>query len=205
MNSNYPIIGMSPGNSYFKDGVVKELLKIVVEKYGKAAVFVADIPAIHTYVALGYPENRARRDKALPQGNALKNRVKRAMEELGYNESQVKIIDWESEVKNNTDFIQKYEEVIKLYSENKEFERAANETTRTVLEKTAESMVSYEVVRIGVHYLLNELAFLEFVPQFLESQKVIYIYHKPWPVYDSYRKGEFDGKPRTYLDFEIVT
>ena len=51
-----PIIGMSPGNSYFKDEVVKELLKKVVEQYGKAVVMIADIPAISTYVALGYPE-----------------------------------------------------------------------------------------------------------------------------------------------------
>jgi hypothetical protein len=41
-----PVIGMSPGNSYFKDEVVKELLKKVVNQYDKAVVMIADIPAI---------------------------------------------------------------------------------------------------------------------------------------------------------------
>lgn len=82
--NNYPVIGMSPGNSYFKDEVVKDLLKEVVEKYGKAAILIADIPAVSTYIALGYPKNRAWRDKALPQGNNLRNKVQRAMIELGY-------------------------------------------------------------------------------------------------------------------------
>jgi cyclo(L-tyrosyl-L-tyrosyl) synthase len=73
----YPIIGMSPGNSYFKDDEIKYLLKTAVDRYGRVAVMIADIPAISTYIALGYPENRARRDKALPQGNLLKNRTER--------------------------------------------------------------------------------------------------------------------------------
>jgi len=76
---NYYIIGMSPGNSYFKDEEVHYLLKTVVERFGRVAIFIADIPAISTYVAFGYPENRARRDKAIPQGNALKNRGQRSI------------------------------------------------------------------------------------------------------------------------------
>jgi cyclo(L-tyrosyl-L-tyrosyl) synthase len=93
----YPIIGMSPGNSYFKDDEIKYLLKTAVDRYGRVAVMIADIPAISTYIALGYPENRARRDKALPQGNLLKNRTERAIVQLGYTKDQVRIIDWENE------------------------------------------------------------------------------------------------------------
>ena len=112
MTDIYPIIGMSPGNSYFKDEVVTELLKKVVEKYGNTGILIADIPAISTYIALGYPENRARRDKALPQGNNLRNKVQRSMLELGYSADQVKIFDWESEVENNPRYQEKYKEKI---------------------------------------------------------------------------------------------
>lgn len=202
----YPIIGMSPGNSYFKDDVVLELLKKVVEKYGKAAILIADIPAISTYIALGYPENRARRDKALPQGNNLRNKVQRAMTELGYSTDQIKIIDWESEIESNPTYQEKYKEVLELYSTNKSFQDAANNATKSVLEYSDKPIAEVEpAVKIAVHYLLSEFAFMEFAPQYLSAKKVTYIYHKNWPVYESYRTGEFDHKARDYLGSETVT
>lgn len=205
MTKEYPIIGMSPGNSYFKDEVVKDLVKKVVEKYGKVAILIADIPAISTYVALGYPENRARRDKALPQGNALRNKVQRAMEELNYSKDQVKIIDWEVEIDNNIEYQQKYREIFNLYETNKKFQEAANDATKSVLEYSEKEVANLEsALKIAVRYLLSELAFMEFSPQYLKAEKVIYIYHKKWPVYELYISGEFDNG-RDYLGFEIIT
>ena len=197
---------MSPGNSYFKDEVVKELVKKVIEKYGKTAVLVADIPAISTYIALCYPENRARRDKALSQGNALRNKVRRVMEKLNYSESQVKIIDWETDIETNSEYKKKYEEVSNLYKTNQEFQEAANDATKSVLEHSEKIIPNTEsALKIAVHYLLSEFAFMEFAPDYLNTNKVTYIYHKKWPVYESYIAGEFDGKKRVYLGSETVT
>src|SRR3989338_5334266 len=96
---------MSPGNSYFKDEEVRFLIENIVRRFGRVAILIADIPAISTYMAFGYPESRARSDKAIPQGNLLRNRVKRVMIQLGYSESQVRIINWLEEVENNTGYI----------------------------------------------------------------------------------------------------
>lgn len=197
---------MSPGNSYFKDEVVKELLKKVIEKYGKTAVLIADIPAISTYIALGYPENRARRDKALPQGNNLRNKVQRAMVELGYSTDQVKIIDWESEIERDHNYQDKYKQVLELYNTNKDFQEEADNATKGVLDYSDRNISDViTAVKIAVHYLLSEFAFMEFAPQFLKAEKVTYIYHKNWPVYELYRAGEFDGKAKEYLGSEIIT
>jgi Cyclodipeptide synthase len=46
------IIGMSPGNSYFKDKEVAHLLKEAIKRYGKVAIMVADVPAVATYQAM---------------------------------------------------------------------------------------------------------------------------------------------------------
>jgi cyclo(L-tyrosyl-L-tyrosyl) synthase len=203
---NYPIIGMSPGNSYFKDEVVKELLKKVIEKYGKTAVLIADIPAISTYIALGYPENRARRDKALPQGNNLRNKVQRAMGELGYSPQQVKVIDWEKDIEGNPSYQEKYRKVLELYHKNKGFQESANEATKGVLEYSEKNIPDIvDSIKIAVHYLLSEFAFMEFAPEFLKADKVTYIYHKKWPVYESYIAGEFDNQPKEYLGSETIT
>ncbi len=204
MKDNYPVIGMSPGNSYFKDEVINKLLEAVVSKYGRAAILIADIPAISTYVALGYPENRARRDKALPQGNNLRNKTLRARGALGYSEEQVKIIDWTNEVQSNDLYLKKFEEVSNLYKNNIEFQRAADAATAEVLEYADKGLNNKEgAVKIGVNYLLSELAFLEFFVELTNSKKVIYIYHKNWPVYEQYIKGDFDSRSREYLAFEI--
>ncbi len=201
----YPIIGMSPGNSYFKDDEIKYLLKTAVERYGRVAVMIADIPAISTYIALGYPENRARRDKALPQGNLLKNRTERAIVQLGYTRDHVRIIDWENEVEPNEDYKKSYASIRELYESNKQFEQDADETTKGVIigsKKEIKDVAS--ATKIAVHYLLSEFAFLDFAPKFLDAEKVSYIYHKNWPVYENYIAGKYDHKSKDHIDFLLV-
>ncbi len=48
MRTPLAIIGMSPGNSYFKDYEVSFLLKEAVTRFGRCVVMVADVPAIAT-------------------------------------------------------------------------------------------------------------------------------------------------------------
>jgi tRNA-dependent cyclodipeptide synthase len=201
----YHIIGMSPGNSYFKDEEVYYLLKTVVERFGRVGVFIADIPAISTYVAFGYPENRARRDKAIPQGNALKNRVLKAMAKLGYSNDVVKIFDWEKEIEDNEAYKQKFSQVSALYNDNEKFHNSANATTRGVLEGSKREIKDMEkATSIAVHYLLSEFSFMEFLPAFLGVEKVVYVYHKNWEVYEDYIAGKFDSVPKPHLDFLLI-
>ncbi len=201
----YYVIGMSPGNSYFKDEEVLYLLKTTVERFGRVAILIADIPAISTYVAFGYPENRARRDKAIPRGNALKNRVRKAMEKLGYSSDMVNIVDWESQVENNSAYLGSYKKVQALYDSNLAFQEEANATTRRVLEGSQNKIGDInKATRIAVHYLLSEFAFLEFAPWFFGVEKVVYIYHKNWLVYEDYIAGKFDHLIRPHLDFLLL-
>jgi tRNA-dependent cyclodipeptide synthase len=205
MTPNIYIIGMSPGNSYFKDDEVKYLLRTTVERYGKVVIFIADVPAISTYIAYGYPENRARRDKAIPQGNLLKNRVIRAMNQLGYNSETVRIIDWESEVEPNSDYALSYGKVKALYDSNADFRNDADGTTRHVLEGSKREFKNInESVKIGVHYLLSEIAFLEWSSKYFNTEKATYIYHTNWPVYENYIAGKYDGDVKEHMDFLLL-
>ncbi len=205
MTDTYPIVGMSPGNSYFKDEEVRYLLKTIVEKYGRVGILIADIPAVSTYRALGYPANRARRDKAIPQGNALKNRVKKTMHELGYTECEVKIFDWGKEVEQNDSYQSAFKKVSELYESDLIFREAANSTTRSVLQGARQQVEDIEkATHIAVHYLLSEIAFLEFAPAYLDVAKISYVYHKNWPVYEDYIAGKFGGGLRPHMDFLLI-
>lgn len=205
MNKVYPIIGMSPGNSYFKDDEIKYLLKTAIDRYGRVAVMIADIPAISTYIALGYPENRARRDKALPQGNLLKNRTERAVIQLGYTSDQVKIIDWEKEVEQNEEYKKSYTTIRNLYDSNPVFQHDADETTKGVVTGSKREISDVlKATKIAVHYLLSEFAFLDFASKFLNTKKVVYLYHRNWTVYENYIAGKYDGKSKDYVDFLLI-
>ncbi len=199
----YPIIGMSPGNSYFKDEEVAFLLETTVTRFGKAAILIADIPAIATYMAYGYPENRAR-NKAIPKGNNLKNRSRRIANQLGIDD-KVRIIDWEKEVGDNPEYQRYYSAIWSLYESNLSFAKEVDETTLAVLEGSGRDIQNLkEATKVAVHYLLSELAFLEFAPSFLETDQVTYVYHKNWPVYERYVSGVFDGNHKQHLDFLLL-
>jgi hypothetical protein len=55
-----------------------------------------------------------------------------------------------------------------------------------------------------VHYLLSEIAFLEFSLTLLQTDKIVYLYHKNWDVFECYIAGKYDGKVRPYLDFVLL-
>ena len=203
--NTYYVIGMSPGNSYFKDDEIKYLLKTTVERYGRVLVMIADVPAISTYIALGYPENRARRDKALPKGNLLKNRTQRMISDLGYSAEQVRIIDWEKEVENNEDYIKSYQYIRNLYETSNSFEKDIDETTKGVLVGSKRNIKDITTAtKIAVHYIISEFSFIDFLATYLNAKKIVYIYHKNWPVYESYIAGKYDKKPKSHMDFSLL-
>ena len=201
----YPVIGISPGNSYFTDEVIEQLLKEVVKRYTRTAVLIADTPAISTYIALGYPENRARRDKALPKGNNLRNKTFKAAQKLNYSSEQVRIIHWETEIENNCGYQEEYSQILKLYTLNQSFQKAADSATAEVLEGFGRKISDLNAsTKIAVHYLLAEFAFMEFAPRYFGVRSVAYIYHKNWPIYEKHIAGEFDNHPKPYLKFVII-
>ncbi len=201
----YPIIGMSPGNSYFKENEIRFLIENIVNRYGRVAILIADIPAISTYMAFGYSEKRARKNKAVPQGNLLRNKVKRAIVQLGLSEKEVKIINWEKEVENNQGYKKQYDSLREFYNKNKKFMNMADKTTFNVLKFSKRDIPDLKkATKIAIHYLLSEISFLEWAPKFLGSKKIAYVYHKNWEIYEDYIAGKFDNKIRDYMDFILL-
>lgn len=116
------------------------------------------------------------------------------------------MVNWESDIENNENYQNRYKNILELYTTNKQFKDAANNTTKEVLSSSSKDITNIEsVIEIGVHYLLSEFAFMEFATTFLKAEKITYIYHKNWPVYESYIEGKFDSNKRNYLGFEIIT
>lgn len=200
----FAVIGMSPGNSYFRLHVIKEILKKALGEYPRVGVLIPDVPAISTYVALGYPENRARTDKAIAQGNALKNRVREAIDTEHLDASRIRIFDWEKDgIESNEEYRRQFQYVKDLYESNKEFKKDADAATADVLNDNPfqKIPIGEEQVRKGVHYLLSEFAFMLFLPEYMNEELVGYIYHKPWPVFERLIAGNYTGKSMGKIRF----
>ena len=92
-----------------------------------------------------------------------------------------------------------------MYSTNKLFQKDCNETTREVLNgKTKENIDFEKAVKIGVKYLLEELAFVLASPLIFDVSKTAYIYHHRWPIYENLVNGEYDKKVRNDVGFLLV-
>lgn len=204
MKNELLIIGMSPGNSYFKEETIKKLLNYSLLNYKNIEIFIPDIPAISTYVALGYTEKIAR-SKAVLQGNSFRNRINRAIDKDGFNQSSITIFDWKKEnLENNSNYQKEYSYLKELYSTNKDFEKDINEATKQVLISSPfkKKEITLADVVVGTHYIISEFAFMMSLPQINDAyDSFIYGYHKSWPVWEKFIAGDYDGKPKSNLLF----
>lgn len=205
MRKELLIIGMSPGNSYFSQEVIDRVLPHGLSLYETMAVFIPDVPAISTYVALGYPENIARRKKAIPQGNNFRNKIDRAIDTQRVDRSRVTVFNWKEEkIEENKDYRECFEGVKDLYQNNEEFRNDINSATKQVLVdnpfKKKEIILSD--IETATHYIISEFAFMVFLPKYKpEYAMFIYGYHKPWPVWENFIAGKYDGLKKDHLQF----
>lgn len=208
MNKELLIIGMSPGNSYFRQEVIDQIIPYALSRYEKIAIFIPDFPAISTYIALGYPENIARREKAIPQGNAFRNRIQKTVVSQKINTLSVYVFDWKNEeIENLSGYRESYSYIKNLYFTNKDFENDINDATEQVLAHNPfkKKEITPSDVRIGTHYILSEFAFLIFLPLYKkEFTSFTYGYHNPWPVWEKFIAGEYDAKPKGNLKFLLL-
>jgi cyclo(L-tyrosyl-L-tyrosyl) synthase len=195
------IVGMSPGNSYFKKDQIDELLKYCAERFGQVRIMIADKPMEHTYKAMGYSSAKAKR-KARLNGNALQNHSQRSIDEvLG----DIKLVEWKDEINPHKSYQRELSRVEELYRENDDFRHEIREITRTVLDGKLKQGVEIEsAIDEGVNYLLKELAFLSASPEMFGAERVAYVYHDRWGAYEHFVDGKFDDQKRKDLGFVLV-
>jgi len=208
MEDKLLVIGMSPGNGYFKQEVIDKLLVFGLSKYQKIAIFIPDIPAIATYVAIGYPEDIARNKKAISQGNNFRNRIQTSILNQNLNPNQITIFDWQKEdIENNPDYRKAFNYLKDLYKTNVNFQKDINLATEPVLKNNPfrKKELTEKDIEIGTHYILSEFAFIIFLPSYLnEYSGFIYGYHNPWPVWEKFIAGEYDGNKKDNLEFLLL-
>ncbi|MDO8563910.1 MAG: tRNA-dependent cyclodipeptide synthase [Nanoarchaeota archaeon] len=200
------LIWMSAGNSYFSENVIRELILFAKDNFSTIIVAAPDIPAEHTYLALGYSESESKR-KARLNANLLRNRAQRAIKQLEQENisSLLLVVDWSKDVEPNEFYQKAYKKVCQLYDENEFFKKDALLTTLQVLRKKINITEDMEkTLNEGVFYLLKELAFIIALPFLFNVNNVAYLYHRNWPIYEKFISGKYDGEIKKNLGFVIV-
>jgi tRNA-dependent cyclodipeptide synthase len=90
-----------------------------------------------------------------------------------------------------------------LYTNNIDFQRDINAATESVLKDNPfrKKEILLEDIKIGTHYILSEFAFMLFLPEVLYYKKFFYAYHNPWPVFEIFISGKYDGQVKEKLAF----
>lgn len=197
------LIWMSAGNSYFNEKTIGKLLRFADKNFNRVIILSPDKPAEHTFKALGYPINKAKR-KAKLNANLLINRAKRELEEIK-NKDKFSFVDWESDITKNLEYKARYKEIIALYKDNSRFREDARETTKKVIEEKANEFLDIEKsIDESVLYLLEEISFILSCPLIYRAKKIIYLYHQPWEIYENLIAGKYDGKKRSKFSFVLT-
>lgn len=202
MKKDLALIWMSVGNSYFSEEKVQKLIEFSERNFEKIIVMSPNIPAEHTFRALGYKENEAKK-RARDDSNLLINRAKRKIELLK-DKDKFEIWEWKRDVSANEFYKDKYKEIYKLYKTNMEFKIDARNTTKKVLESKYRKPENIEdAIDEAVFYLIEELAFVISLPE-RYNKNIVYLYHSKWPIFEKLINGDYDNKKRERLSFRLT-
>jgi tRNA-dependent cyclodipeptide synthase len=203
MEKEIGLIWMSAGNSYFSEENIGKLLRFADKEFKRILIVSPSKPAEHTFRALGYDEKEAVR-KAKLNSNLLKNRALRELSKVNHR-NKFQIVDWEKEVVESEAYKESLDEMQRLYDENPEFREDARETTRKVIADKSEGLENVErAIDEAVLYLLEELAFILSCPKRYSMDKVAYIYHKEWEIYEDLITGKYDVHNRKQFRFVLA-
>jgi cyclo(L-tyrosyl-L-tyrosyl) synthase len=199
------IVGMSPGNSFFDAQTIDDLLAFTSTCFSQVHIMIPDSPAVHTYKAQGYSEDKAQK-KARLNGNTLQNHCTRSIERMQDNMKNAlpALIEWKDVIETSPAYQSQYTTFLQMYTQNSQFREDVRETTRGVLNSKCESETIEKAIDEGIHYLLKELAFITTAPTILKVDKIAYVYHKQWPVFEKLIAGTYDDRIREDIGFVLV-
>jgi cyclo(L-tyrosyl-L-tyrosyl) synthase len=175
------VLGVSPGNSYFRVERLTELLGWLCEEFDQVDVVVPDSALAHTYRALGYDPQRARK-KAHGEVNVLRNRVDRAWRDAG-GPRAVDGLHRMSELASDAVYREKLAECEQALREDDTLSRTCAEMSREVLAARGhDGQATTEQVDQAMRYLTAELPFFLASSDIFGVPSSLNFYHRQIPL-----------------------
>ncbi|SFQ54351.1 cyclo(L-tyrosyl-L-tyrosyl) synthase [Amycolatopsis arida] len=197
--------GISPFNSYFTTERITDLARWGLDEFGAMHFFVPDVPAAYTLEALGYPPERAAH-KARRQGQYLRNKIARALSQLGVHHPDRLILGW-SELDANRRYRRLLGEAQRLFDREPDFQAACLTASRWVLDKrlAAGAAPTDDQLRAAVRYFLAELPLFADTRSIVGTPSSVFCYHQCIPFLHQFYRGELPWRPIAGQGFAVLT
>ncbi|MEV4314577.1 tRNA-dependent cyclodipeptide synthase [Actinocrispum sp. NPDC049592] len=183
------VFGVSPGNSYFQVGRMTELFGWLSRQFERIDVVMPDSALVHTYLALGYDQQRARK-KAHSEINVLRNRVTRAWNSIG-GPRTADGLHRMSELSSHVVYTAKLAECEQAVAQDETLGQTCVEMTKEVLRARGhEGPLTAAQIDQAMRYLIAELPFFLASSDIFEVPTSLNFYHRELPLAEVIFTGE---------------
>ncbi|UGY91271.1 tRNA-dependent cyclodipeptide synthase [Streptomyces gobiensis] len=171
-------VGISPFNSHFTAERIAVLARWALSAFTRVHFFVPDTAAAFTLEALGYAPEKAAW-KARRQGQYVRNKITRALAEVGINAPDALILDGQT-LSANPAYLALLKQVEQRYREDPFFARACLGASAWTLERRLPpgQAPTDEQVRVAVRYFLAELPLFLDTPRIAGVATSVFCYHQ---------------------------
>lgn len=208
-NRELMTIGISPGNGYFSKDRLEVILMGVASYFAEVVVIVPDLPALHTYRALGYDEHRAV-ERMKKHRQEINRCCRRASEQvlLNFGKNNIRLLTWSDGFSEEDDYQQSYERAVKLFQNNPEFQESIlRNTERYILARLEEQNVQQlggmrKIVEKAAYYLIEEMALHEVLQKLLGKEPII-SYYRDLELVSNYVNGKYDNPKNDHIGWVV--
>ncbi|MFB8001068.1 tRNA-dependent cyclodipeptide synthase [Nocardia sp. NPDC056000] len=189
------LLGISPFNSYFTRDRIAELTRWAAKEFRHIQFHLPDTPSIFTLLALGFPEDKARK-RAHENGLKMRNRIRDAITLAGLPDADSRIVNW-AYVDTDPAFLALHREVLALFDIDSTFREQCLETSRNVLRHRLPAGTEPEIEQcvIAARYFLAELPLFLDTPGIVGSESSLYAYHRRTPFLDALFRHDLPIRP----------
>jgi cyclo(L-tyrosyl-L-tyrosyl) synthase len=203
--AEHACVGVSPFNSYFSVGRIRQIAQWAYGRFARVDFFVPDGPSAYTLQALGYPPERAEW-KARRQGQYTRNRIGSALRELGVHDGRSRILGW-AELQGVTAFVRLHAEGRDLYERDELFRAVCRETSAWVLAGRLPQgrRPDERQVDCTVRYFLAELPLFLDTAAIVGAEASVFCYHQPPAFLYRLYERELARHPAADQGFVVLT
>lgn len=208
------LFGMSFGNSYYSEDVIKSLIPFLGSQFSRIFIDVPDEWTKHTYTALGYSDNDVRK-KLRNMRTRLRKRCQLGVEIASQSgiapRERFIFMDWGAHVETSKVYQNALTEIKKAYQQDDAFRADCNATSAEVLRSQGQSRgwdkkPSTELetaIDIAANYVLMELAeavaFGDIASRLTNGGHALdtpaaMVYHRRWPVFEKFLNCEYENE-----------
>jgi cyclo(L-tyrosyl-L-tyrosyl) synthase len=198
------IIGISMLNSHFRRDSIQHMTASIKDRYQNVFFMLPNKPAEHTLAGYGYEPLDATRTSRRKFA-VLHRHCRESIEALHLKDAA--IVQWE-QFEHGEEYSRMLSSLDALYKSDERFCDDARVATSSMYQQSAfpkkKDMLLEEQIDMGIHFLLEELAFILASPEILKVPRTEYLYHRAMPILTDLLQEKYSFVPPTNVSFALL-